>query len=182
MDLNEYQKLAARTIPKDEVATLLTNFCLGLAGESGELIDHVKKVVFHGHDLDKEYLSKELGDILWYIAGVSSILKLDLSVISDINIDKLKRRYPSGFTTHHSRNREDPLNEEDIISNRREAAMAVVSAINTHAQQGDRVVGALVDIDQAFLECSDGSGYRLSLGPMSVAELASLKRRLNLEE
>ena len=87
MELTRYQKLAARTIPQggSHVRNLL-NFCLGLSGESGELIDHVKKAVFHGHDLNQEYLAKELGDILWYLAGISSVLKLDFSVIGDITV------------------------------------------------------------------------------------------------
>lgn len=108
MDLSEYQRLAARTLPKDEEkSSLLTNFCMGLAGESGELIDHVKKAVFHGHTLDKDYLQKELGDLLWYIAGISSTLNLDLSAVGDINIDKLRKRYPEGFDRCRSRNREE---------------------------------------------------------------------------
>ena len=106
MELSEYQRLASRTLPEGETATLLTNFCLGLAGESGEMIDHIKKVVFHGHSIDKEYLEKELGDLLWYIAGISSALDLDLSTIGDINIDKLAKRYPDGFSQNRSRNRE----------------------------------------------------------------------------
>ena len=108
MKLSEYQRRASRTIPKDqEVSSLLTNFCMGLSGEGGELIDHFKKVLFHGHNLDKEYVEKELGDLLWYIAAISSTLKLDLSVIGDINIDKLERRYPDGFSQQKSQNRED---------------------------------------------------------------------------
>ena len=107
MELSEYQRLAARTLPKEETTTLLTNFCLGLAGESGEMIDHVKKAVFHGHPLDKQYLEKELGDLLWYIAGISSALSLDLSAIGDINIDKLAKRYPDGFSQYRSQNREE---------------------------------------------------------------------------
>ena len=182
MDLSDYQKQAARTIPTEEVNTLLTNFCLGLAGEAGELIDHVKKVVFHGHSLDEKYLSKELGDLLWYIAGLSSILKLDLSVIGDINIDKLKRRYPDGFNKHHSQNRGEELDASDMMTRRKEAAYEVIGAVNTSVREGDKLVGGFVDIDQAFLECSDGTGYRLSFGPMTGPELRALKKRLGMED
>lgn len=182
MDLSRYQKLAARTIPTEEVKNLLTNFCLGLAGESGELIDHVKKVVFHGHKLDKDYLSKELGDLLWYIAGISSILKLDLSDIGDINIDKLSRRYPDGFTSHHSQHREGELDSNDMIARRKEAAYEVIGALNTQVKEGDALVGGLVEHDQAYVECADGSGWRLSFGPITAPELRSIKERMNIKE
>jgi len=182
MNLSEYQRLAARTIPVEEIDSLLTNFCLGLAGEGGELIDHVKKAVFHKHALDKDYLAKELGDLLWYIAGISSILKLDLSDIGDINIDKLKRRYPNGFTTHHSVHREEELDINDMIKKRQVALLEIIGSVNTTVTEGDAVVGAFLDIDQGYVELEDGSGYRMSMGPVTKSEMRSVKKRLNLEE
>ena len=183
MELNRYQELAARTIPQDgsHIRNLL-NFCLGLSGESGELIDHVKKAVFHGHGLDQEYLAKELGDILWYLAGISSVLKLDFSVIGDINIDKLRRRYPEGFSEAASQAREDTKMHDELFNNRRKAAKEAVGLINTAVEEGDYIVGALLDIDQAFIETADGKGFRVNLGPVTEAEMNSLRKRLGFTD
>ena len=182
MDLSEYQRKAARTIPKDEMSALLTNFCLGLSGESGELIDHFKKLLFHGHALDREYVEKELGDLLWYIAGISSVLSLDLSVIGDINIDKLAKRYPEGFSQKHSRDREDKVNSQDIMGQRKEAVYELAGSVNTTVAEGDYIVGAFVEIDQLFLEKEDGSGFRVSLGPLTKQEIKGVKARLGIED
>ena len=106
MKFEEYRELSARTMPKGlENKDTLTNMCMGLAGESGELIDHIKKVCFHGHELDKAYISKELGDILWYVAGLATALKIDLDDVAQANVDKLKARYPEGFSQEASLNR-----------------------------------------------------------------------------
>ena len=104
MHLKEYQELSARTMPEGN-EELLTNWAFGLMGESGEFVDHLKKYLFHGHDLDIEYASKELGDILWYISAFCTTLGLDLSEVATQNIEKLKRRYPEGFSERLSRER-----------------------------------------------------------------------------
>lgn len=106
MDLDEYQTLATRTMkagqnPRDDLA--MTG--LGLAGEAGECVDLLKKHLFHGHDLDKNAITKELGDVLWYVATLAKTLDLSLGDIAQKNIDKLKARYPEGFTDQASRER-----------------------------------------------------------------------------
>ena len=55
-----------------------------------------------GHDLDKEHLAKELGDIAWYLAEAATALEIPLEDIFQANIDKLKKRYPEGFETKRS--------------------------------------------------------------------------------
>ena len=106
MKFSEYQIHSARTMPKLlEQKDLLTNMSMGLAGESGELIDHLKKACFHGHEINQTYVSKELGDILWYIAGLATALNIDLDESAQENIDKLKARYPKGFSESASQNR-----------------------------------------------------------------------------
>lgn len=87
--------------PNERIATA----ALGLCGEAGEFADHVKKVIAQGHSLDKEYLCKEVGDILWYCAFAASALGVGLSEIATQNIDKLARRYPDGFEADKSINR-----------------------------------------------------------------------------
>nr|DAJ97360.1 MAG TPA: NTP-PPase-like protein [Herelleviridae sp.] len=81
------------------------NGVLGLTGESGECADLVKKHLFQGHDLDKEHLAKELGDVAWYLAVSASAIGYDLETIFAMNVDKLKRRYPDGFDEYLSLHR-----------------------------------------------------------------------------
>ena len=110
MKINEYQKLAMTTLnPALSNKDVLINSVMGLCGESGEAIDIVKKWLAQGHELDREHLAKELGDIAWYLAEAATALDLDLEDILQANIDKLKKRYPDGFETERSviRNNED---------------------------------------------------------------------------
>lgn len=80
---------------------------LGLAGESGEVADHVKKMLAQGHDLDTQHVAKELGDILWYVVLACDAINVPLGNVMQMNIDKLRKRYPDGFDAERSRNRED---------------------------------------------------------------------------
>ena len=106
MTVNEYQKLAMTTLnPELSKKDVLINSVMGLCGESGEAIDIVKKWLAHGHELDREHLKKELGDIAWYLAEAATALDMDLEEILQANIDKLKKRYPQGFSTADSINR-----------------------------------------------------------------------------
>lgn len=98
MDLNEYQAQAGKTAPKDmSDIEMLKNAVMGLAGETGELIEQVKKHVYQGHDLVKGEIATELGDVLWYVAYVASSVGLDLSAVAEKNIEKLRKRYGDGF-------------------------------------------------------------------------------------
>lgn len=116
---NEYQKLAMRTNDgksyerlvemignnRDiDMAGLLMG-CLGLAGESGELLDLFKKWIFHSKPLDEDHAKKELGDVLWYVAEIAYSLGWNLDDIMAMNIDKLKARYPEGFSAERSNHR-----------------------------------------------------------------------------
>ena len=106
MTINEYQKLAMTTLnPALSEKDVLINGVMGLCGESGEAIDIVKKWLAQGHELDKEKLAKELGDICWYLAETATALGLSLEDIMSANIEKLKKRYPEGFDAEKSINR-----------------------------------------------------------------------------
>ena len=106
MTINEYQKLAMTTLnPALDKKDVLINGVMGLCGESGEAIDIVKKHLAQGHELDREHLIKELGDIAWYLAEVAYVLDVDLEEVFTRNIDKLKARYPEGFSVEKSVNR-----------------------------------------------------------------------------
>lgn len=103
MTINEYQKLAMTTLnPALEKKDILINGVMGLCGESGEAIDLVKKHLAQGHELDREALIKELGDIAWYLAETATVLEIDLEEVLVRNIEKLKKRYPEGFKTENS--------------------------------------------------------------------------------
>ena len=111
MTINEYQELAMRTLnPNLSQKDILINGVMGLCGESGEAIDLVKKHLAQGHELDKEHLAKELGDIAWYLAEAATALDIPLEDIFQANIEKLKKRYPEGFETERSLSR----SKEDI--------------------------------------------------------------------
>lgn len=107
MTVNEYQKLAMTTLNRElSQKDILINAVMGLCGESGEAIDIVKKHLFQGHDLEKEKLAKELGDIAWYLAEAATALDMDLEDIFAANIEKLRKRYPEGFDTDRSIHRD----------------------------------------------------------------------------
>lgn len=103
---NEYQQRALRTASAQTARELILNGVMGLSGESGECIDIVKKHMFQGHNLDREKLIDELGDVLWYIAITAAGLDVGLDDIMQHNVDKLRARYPEGFDAERSIHRE----------------------------------------------------------------------------
>ncbi len=108
MTVNEYQSLAMVTLNKAlSNEEMLQNGVMGLCGESGEAIDIVKKHIFHNHELDRQALIKELGDVAWYLAECATALDVPLDDIFAANIEKLKKRYPEGFSADRSINRID---------------------------------------------------------------------------
>lgn len=106
MKINEYQELALTTMNKQlSERDVLINSVMGLCGESGEVIDIVKKHISHGHELDREKLIDELGDVAWYLAECSYAIGVPLEDVLQRNIEKLKSRYPDGFSSERSINR-----------------------------------------------------------------------------
>lgn len=106
--LDEYQADTLRTAqtPEDKKLTLAI-LGLGCAGEAGEVADYLKKVVGHGHELDVELVKKELGDVMWYVSVLADEVGLTLGDVAKANIDKLKKRYPDGFSSERSINRDE---------------------------------------------------------------------------
>ena len=108
MTINEYQRLAMKTLnPELDKKDVLINSVMGLCGESGEAIDIVKKWLAQGHELDREKLVKELGDIAWYLAETAYALEIPLEEVFRGNIEKLAKRYPEGFSAQRSVEREN---------------------------------------------------------------------------
>ena len=93
INFNQYQKEAFDLISEDGRKDMVLNGVLGLAGESGECCDIVKKNRFQGHELNKEHLIEELGDVMWYIAEAASGLGVTLEEVAQYNLDKLHKRY-----------------------------------------------------------------------------------------
>lgn len=114
MDVREYQSEAARTLINMEGDVVLKGqplmgvWCaLGLIGEAGEVAEEIKKGELHHHGVHREKLFKELGDVMWYLAGLCTVYGLDLESVLQANIDKLRARYPSGFNYEDSILRRD---------------------------------------------------------------------------
>lgn len=78
---------------------------MGLSGEVGELNDMIKKWIFHKNDMEIAHAKKELGDIMWYIACMAESFGWNLDEIMQMNIDKLKVRYPDGFDIERANHR-----------------------------------------------------------------------------
>ena len=98
-----------------ECARLL-HYTLGLAGESGEIVDAVKKHVQYGAELDKVNIKEEIGDCLWFIANLCRLFDWSMEEIMQLNIDKLKLRYPDKFTFEKSKNRDKDAERELLES------------------------------------------------------------------
>ena len=91
-----------------DIPHLLTA-ALGLTAESGEFTEIIKKIVFQGKEPTEEnlfHLKRELGDIMWYVAQACMALDVSIDEIIEMNVEKLKARYPGGeFDVHYSENR-----------------------------------------------------------------------------
>lgn len=103
MSPNEYQKLAMRTcsIPYEDKGAMLTHAVMGLNSEAGEVAGIFQKS-YQGHNVSPEHLKKELGDCLWMIAEACEALGFAMEDVMDTNIQKLKLRYPEGFSAERS--------------------------------------------------------------------------------
>lgn len=116
---NEYQDLSMRTNDGGSTNRLLNrastnavidyggvlNGCLGLSGEVGEFNDMIKKWIFHEKNIDIEHAKKELGDVMWYVAMICHSAGWNLDEILEMNVSKLKSRYPDGFDVQRSEHR-----------------------------------------------------------------------------
>lgn len=106
MTLKEYQSFAAKGIlPSTLEREPVIGFALGLAGESGEVADDIKKKYFHGREIDPRHTIEELGDVMWYVANLATQLNTTLDEIIELNVNKLSKRYPAMYVNespdHH---------------------------------------------------------------------------------
>ena len=110
----DFVALADRMVELDrEGANIerLTTAGVGLAAESGEFLEIVKKMVFQGkpwNDANREHLIIELGDVMWYVAQATQALGISFDEVVATNVKKLEKRYPGGtFEIYKSENREE---------------------------------------------------------------------------
>lgn len=110
MDMDQYQLFAERTSryansgPSLDRATMAT---WGIVGESGELVDTIKKILFHDHPLNTPKLPQEIGDVLWYLAELCTTFGISLNEVAKMNIGKLAARYGTEFSSEKSINRSE---------------------------------------------------------------------------
>jgi len=123
VELNQYQNFVKYTTSAESkglsefierIVTLNVNVPLlltasvGLASESGEFSEIVKKIIFQGKEYNADvhyHMLRELGDICWYLANAANALSVNLEEIVKMNVEKLQARYPEGFDVARSENR-----------------------------------------------------------------------------
>lgn len=108
MDIQEYSHLALRTAtPSVDYMQDIMHAAFGIGGESGEILDHIKKVVWNGRFIDKTHMIAEIGDTLWYINLMIASLDTTWDHVLSVNIAKLEARYPElKFDAARSLNRD----------------------------------------------------------------------------
>jgi len=110
----DFVAFSDRVVALDEkganIERLLTG-AVGINAEGGEVMEIVKKLIFQGKKWDNEttyHLKRELGDVMWYVMQCLIALDSDMEEIIEMNIEKLKKRYPGGeFDAYYSENREE---------------------------------------------------------------------------
>ena len=99
--------LRAHSIDSKGIFDMLHS-AVGISGEAGELLDHMKKAVWQDHKLDFNYMTLELGDILFYLTSMCNCIGTDIDEVRKLNIEKLTKRYPDGvFDKERSVNRDE---------------------------------------------------------------------------
>lgn len=107
MNINMYQTLAARTMNPELTRVETINHALhGLSAEVGE-IHSIYQKSYQGHEVDENDLKAELGDLLWFCAEYCTARGWDMEQIANMNIEKLRKRFPKGFSAERSLHREE---------------------------------------------------------------------------
>lgn len=112
-ELKDYQEVQKRNTPQ---ICRLMHASSGMCTEAGEFLDMLKKHIFYGKDFDRTNAIEELGDMLWYIAIACDELGVTLEKVQEININKLKVRYPNKFTQVDAITRDLEKEEEALNS------------------------------------------------------------------
>ena len=104
MDSKTYQAGVSRTLaqrPNRKVSDKEFNIlhaALGTVTEAAEIADIMKGVLIKGKELDKDHLIEEVGDVMYYLGVIANETGVSFEDIMEVNANKLKARYPNGFT------------------------------------------------------------------------------------
>jgi len=116
--IDEALVTASEGFHTENVSPRLLHGVIGAAGETGELLDAVKRSLFYGKPLDRVNLREEIGDTLWYLALICSELDYSFEEAMQQNIAKLRKRYPEKtFSSHRALNRDIPEEQKSFTSN-----------------------------------------------------------------
>lgn len=117
MNTKEYIDSVKRSESPDfyDLNKRLLHGAMGCCTESGELLDALKKACFYGRSLDLTNVKEEIGDILWYVAIIIDELGTTFEDIMEINIEKLKARYPGQFTEEAAYDRNLKIEHEVMV-------------------------------------------------------------------
>ena len=106
-----FRRMTDLEVEQDADVPRLLTAALGLCAESGEFTEVIKKIVLQGKPYNEDnvfHLKRELGDICWYLAQACMALDTTFDEIIEMNVEKLKKRYPGGeFNVHQSENRKE---------------------------------------------------------------------------
>lgn len=109
MDFNTYQKESRKTAIYPKIGHEIVYPALGLAGESGEVVEKIKKLFRNDNgvisDEAKIELAKELGDVIWYVSQIATELGISMEEVVQMNLLKLKKRMTEGTIASSGDNR-----------------------------------------------------------------------------
>lgn len=111
MNTKDYKEASSRTFLNrtegiDARTTDLLHCVIGMGTESGELLDQFKRHIYYGKPLDVINVKEELGDQMWYIMNLCRLMDFDIEEIMELNINKLKARFPAKFSAENAINRD----------------------------------------------------------------------------
>lgn len=108
MTINEYQKRAYIAIqPHTDKKDEILNWAVGLSEECGEVMNHIKHHCWGHEDLNLVEISKEIGDVLWYLSALCTVLDLDFETVATLNMRKLEHRFGGVFSDKKSKARHE---------------------------------------------------------------------------
>lgn len=108
MKINEYQKrtyiaIQPHTDKKDEIL----NWSIGLSEECGEVMNHIKHYCWGNEPINNVEIAKEIGDVMWYLSALCTVLNLNLETVAKLNMRKLEHRFGGEFTEEKSQHRHE---------------------------------------------------------------------------
>lgn len=108
MEIKDYQKrtyiaIQPHTDRKDEIL----NWSVGLCEECGEVMNHIKHYCWGHEQIDNVEIAKEIGDVMWYLSALCTVLNLDLDTVAELNMRKLEHRFGGEFTDEKSKARHE---------------------------------------------------------------------------